>query len=67
MAFASAIASPIDFFVTTTVARGAALVKKPRRLVRRWTVDSATGRLVCAWESDPDSRRPIPHLRLVRI
>jgi hypothetical protein len=65
MAAVLATVSPIGSAVATPIDTVSA--PRPRRFARRWLRDLESGKLVCAWESDPESRRPILHLRLVGI
>lgn len=67
MAAALATVSPIGSAVAALFDNVAATPQRPRRFSRRWLRDPESGKLVCAWDTDPESRRPILHLRLVRI
>jgi len=59
LSLGSAIAARSDLSSTASA--------RPRRLARRWIVDSVTGGLTCVWAADEEPRlRPVFHLMLVR-
>jgi hypothetical protein len=66
MAALLATARSFGSFTIDIAAADVPIPARRRPLSCRWSIDPATGKLVCAWDDDPPSRSPTLHLRLVK-